>query len=318
MEPHLLCTGFRRAVVCNYNPAKRRILFHSRRGYATPTETSSGSQEPVRAAPPIRFSSNANQFAVNRAEFVDDAEHSVGSRPGQSSRIPLLERIRILPASPSYFTGTPRFTDDFLALRALERKYQLLPTLPLAEAPRVAWKTLEQYRTELGEPVRLKRYSSLLTLLKKLNSIHPSLFPVEVERALARYKRVVQPHLNQPKAIVVDELGRARAVGRRKACHAEVYLVEGEGQCLINGKTLTEYFGRLHDRESAMWPLKATARLDKYNVWSTVRGGGTTGQAEAITLGLAKALLVHEPALKPALRKGACRPLLICLVEHVC
>ena len=73
---------------------------------------------------------------------------------------------------------------------------------------------------------------------------------------------------------------------------------------MVNGKKLTEYFGRLHDRESAVWALKATQRLDKYNVWALATGGGTTGQAESITLGLARALLAHEPDLKPALRRG--------------
>jgi len=50
--------------------------------------------------------------------------------------------------------------------------------------------------------------------------------------------------------------------------------------------------------------LKATDRIDKYNVWALVTGGGTTGQAEALTLAVGKALLAHEPALKPALRRG--------------
>jgi hypothetical protein len=50
--------------------------------------------------------------------------------------------------------------------------------------------------------------------------------------------------------------------------------------------------------------LKATHRLDKYNIFALVKGGGLTGQAEALTLAVAKALLVHEPALKPALRRG--------------
>ncbi len=77
-----------------------------------------------------------------------------------------------------------------------------------------------------------------------------------------------------------------------------------EGEVLINGKPLNGVFPRIHDRESAVWPLIATKRVDKYNVWAWVRGGGLTGQAEALTLGVAKALLVHEPLLKPALRRG--------------
>ena len=80
--------------------------------------------------------------------------------------------------------------------------------------------------------------------------------------------------------------------------------MEGTGEVLVNGKTLAEAFGKVHDRESAIWALKATERVDKYNVWALVEGGGTTGQAEALTLAIAKALLAHEPLLKPALRRG--------------
>jgi small subunit ribosomal protein S9 len=103
---------------------------------------------------------------------------------------------------------------------------------------------------------------------------------------------------------VIDELGRAKGVGRRKTSSAVAWLVEGEGEVLVNGKSLSEFFGRLHHRESAVWALKATQRLDKYNVFALVQGGGLTGQAEAMTLAVAKSLLVHEPALKPALRRG--------------
>jgi len=83
-----------------------------------------------------------------------------------------------------------------------------------------------------------------------------------------------------------------------------VWLVEGEGEVLINGRPLNEAFGRIHDRESAIWALKQTERMGKYNIFALVSGGGTTGQAEAMALGVAKALMVHEPMLKPALRRG--------------
>ena len=287
MDTAIVRTTLKRAIT-----STRRRCPCSRQ-YATGQDSH---QDPIRAAPPIAFSSNRDQFSRQRprAEFVR----------GNERRAPLLDRIRIIPASPSYFTATPRYTDDLLHLLSLSRKYLLLPKVASAEAPRVAWKTLEQYRTELGEPVRQKGYGQLVVQLKRLNLIHPSLMPMEVETALTRYKRRVQPNLNLPKPIVVDAQGRTRAVGRRKSSQAVVVLVEGEGECLVNGRSLSEYFGRLTDRESAMFPLKATGRLDKYNIWAIAKGGGTTGQAEAITLGLAKALMAHEPDLKPALRKG--------------
>lgn len=128
--------------------------------------------------------------------------------------------------------------------------------------------------------------------------------PAEVRDTLERYKRDVNPYANVAKPHTVDKDGRAIGVGRRKSATARVWLVAGDGEVLVNGKGLHAAFGRIHDRESAVWALKATQRIDKYNVWALVEGGGTTGQAEALTLGVAKALMVHEPLLKPALRRG--------------
>lgn len=296
MESSLLRAGCRRAIAATHNPTKRRVAPQYCRFYATPTEPSG----PIRAAAPIAFTSDADQFARQRAQRnTNNSNHDLGSDN-------LLQRVRIVPASPSYFTATPRYTDDLLYLVSLARKYQLLPQETPGQEPRVAWKSLQDYCTETGEPVRMKGHAILISVLKRLNSIHHSLMPIEVQRTLQRFKRRVQPHLNQAKSIPVDMYGRARAVGRRKSSSAVVFLVEGEGECRINGRTLTDYFGRLQDRESALWPLKATERLDKYNVWAVAKGGGTTGQAEAITLGVAKALLAHEPDLKPMLRKGEC------------
>ena len=214
------------------------------------------------------------------------------------------DHARVVPASPSYFTGRPRFSDNLLSLQNLLREYQTLPTVEPALAPRVAWKTVIQYRLVVGEPVRSAKYNLVLRILKRLNQIHPQLMPPELQDEMQIYKRDVDPYENVPKPGVIDEFGRSYGVGRRKSSSAKVYLVQGSGEVLINGKSINTVFGRIHDRESALWALKATGRMDKYNVWALVTGGGTTGQAEAMTLGAAKALMVHEPALKPALRRG--------------
>ena len=128
--------------------------------------------------------------------------------------------------------------------------------------------------------------------------------PPSLKEAMQIYKRDVDPYDVIKKPAIIDVDGKAYGVGRRKSSSAKVYLVQGDGRVLINGKSLNTAFGRIHDRESALWALKATGRVDKYNVWALVKGGGTTGQAEAITLGTARALMVFEPALKPALRRG--------------
>ena len=298
MEAPLIRSGLRRAITSSNAPSQRQSVVCQRRWLATPAESSA--REPVRAARPIQFSQDSNQFARGRPQ--GNFSRNGPREPGLNHL--LLQRIRIVPASPSYFTATPRYTDDLLALSGLLRKYQLLPQISAGQAPRVAWKTWAQYKAEVDEPVKETRYNRLLEIIKRLNYIHPALIPEEVTAALERFKRTLQPFLQKPKPILVDQHGRARASGRRKSSTASVYVVEGTGEVIVNGKSLTEYFGRLHDRESAMWALKATQRLDKYNVWAVASGGGTTGQAESIMLAVAKALMAHEPDLKPALRLG--------------
>ncbi|EMD58734.1 hypothetical protein GGP41_006170 [Bipolaris sorokiniana] len=265
------------------HPQIRRCISTTAARHAEVTEDEL--REPFKAAP----------------EFDFDGIKGSGEE-GEKKNI--LRTLRVVPASPSYFSAKPTFTDDFLSLSALLRKVATLPTIPPAEAPKVAWKTIEQYRIMTNEPVKTARYHRMLQILRKLNCIHPSLMPEEVLQAMQRYKKPVQPGDIKPKPGVIDELGRAKGVGRRKTSSAVAWLVEGEGEVLVNGKSLSQFFGRLHHRESAVWALKATQRLDKYNVFALVQGGGLTGQAEAMTLAVAKSLLVHEPALKPALRRA--------------
>ncbi|KAL8791393.1 MAG: hypothetical protein Q9213_000009 [Squamulea squamosa] len=219
---------------------------------------------------------------------------------------PNVQNARVVPASPSYFSGRPDFTDNLLNLQALLRKYQTLPTVAPGQAPRVAWRTVSQYRLLVGEPVRASKYHQVLEVLKRLNQIHPAVMPPNLHKAMQIYKRDINPFAVVKRPAIIGTDGRACGIGRRKSSSAKVYLVQGEGEVLINGKSINDVFGRIHDRESALWPLKATNRIDKYNLWALVSGGGTTGQAEALTLGTAKALMVHEPDLKPALRRAGC------------
>lgn len=211
---------------------------------------------------------------------------------------------RILPRSPSYFTASPAFNDHLLLLQSLVKKYISLPTAPPDQVPRPVWLKLSQYRSSTGEQVAASKYSKVLLLLTRLNKIHPRIRPKEVKKVLDRFRRPGSEAIQQAKPGQIDEYGRSVGIGRRKESTAKVYLVEGTGEVMINGRSLVQTFPRTHDRESALWALKITQRMDKYNVFALISGGGVTGQAESLTLALAKALLVHEPALKPALRRG--------------
>ncbi|KAI0897913.1 37S ribosomal protein S9 [Annulohypoxylon nitens] len=213
---------------------------------------------------------------------------------------------RAVPSSPSYFSRQAKFNDSFVLIQDLAQKYGRLPAAPPNQTERVAWKTKEQYRLGVGEAVKARDYAACIKLAKRLSQIHPDLMPEEVTEGIKPFKRDINSYLNKARQIPVDKFGRSHGVGRRKSSVARAWLVEGTGEVLINGKTINEAFGRVHDRESALWGLKTMERMDKYNVWALVEGGGTTGQAEALAMAIAKALAIQEPALKGYLRKAGC------------
>jgi len=95
------------------------------------------------------------------------------------------------------------------------------------------------------------------------------------------------------------------AVGRRKAATARVRLFPGgDGSIIVNGRSLSDYFARGGDILHLSEPFNVTATENRFNVSVKVKGGGITGQAGAIRLGIARALLKVDPELRPILRQG--------------
>lgn len=101
-----------------------------------------------------------------------------------------------------------------------------------------------------------------------------------------------------------DEVRYYEAVGRRKRAVARVRLYPGDGQVIINEKELGEYFGRPQDRHGVLAPLQLTERENAFNLSVVVKGGGITGQADAIRHGVARALLEVDPGLRRTLRRA--------------
>ena len=93
--------------------------------------------------------------------------------------------------------------------------------------------------------------------------------------------------------------------GRRKTSTARVYLRPGRGGVKVNGGDWSKYFGnRLSIEQIIKQPLKETHTLTKYDIIVNVAGGGTVGQAGAIRHGISRALILANPALRPALKKA--------------
>ena len=93
------------------------------------------------------------------------------------------------------------------------------------------------------------------------------------------------------------------ATGRRKKSIARVWVKKGSGNIHVNGKKVNDYFHKINLQIAIRRPLAIAKRENEYDVKSSVKGGGLTGQAGAIILGLSRALIMFEPELKPTLKK---------------
>jgi small subunit ribosomal protein S9 len=94
------------------------------------------------------------------------------------------------------------------------------------------------------------------------------------------------------------------ATGRRKTAVAQVRLLTGTGKVRVNGRPLEVYFPMETLRSVALSALTITSNSDKFDVVVNVRGGGPNGQAGAVRLGIARALIKVDAALRPALKSG--------------
>ena len=96
---------------------------------------------------------------------------------------------------------------------------------------------------------------------------------------------------------------RLYATGRRKTSSARIYLSQGGGAIRVNNKELSDYFGREVAQMLVKQPLELCNLINKVDIDAKVKGGGSFGQAGAIRLGIARALVEYDETLKPILKK---------------
>lgn len=95
-----------------------------------------------------------------------------------------------------------------------------------------------------------------------------------------------------------------QTVGRRKEAVVRVRLVPGTGKFQLNGRTLEDYFPNKVHQQLIKAPLVTVDRLESFDVYALLHGGGPSGQAGALRLGLARALIIAQPEDRPALKKA--------------
>ncbi len=105
-----------------------------------------------------------------------------------------------------------------------------------------------------------------------------------------------------PREPVRDQYGRAYATGKRKDAVSRVWVKAGSGKITVNGKDMSEYFARPVLQMILRQPFDVAGVAGQYDVVATVKGGGLSGQAGAVKHGISKALQLHEPSLRAALK----------------
>ena len=105
------------------------------------------------------------------------------------------------------------------------------------------------------------------------------------------------------KKIKLDFKDSKYATGRRKKSIAKVWLKKGSGNMYVNGKKMIDYFQKPNLQIAIFRPLTLVKREKEFDVRCTVKGGGLTGQAGAIILGISRAIVLFEPELKLTLKK---------------
>lgn len=102
----------------------------------------------------------------------------------------------------------------------------------------------------------------------------------------------------------MTEISYYSATGRRKTAIARVRMALGKGEIKVNRKSMDNYFPNENLIRTVQRPLKLTNNLNKYDIAATLNGGGFTGQAEAMSLGISRALIQMDPNLRPPLKKA--------------
>ena len=108
---------------------------------------------------------------------------------------------------------------------------------------------------------------------------------------------------SKPKKIKLDFKDSKYATGRRKTSIAKVWVKKGSGNIHVNGMKMNDYFKRPVHQIIVTRPLEISNVLNSYDVKCSVKGGGLSGQAGAIILGISRALIIHDEALKTVLKK---------------
>lgn len=261
------------------------------------------------------FSSKSPVFQEKRPLIPDYLKHDnpvnvIPTRLGKDQiHNAELARLRIVPELKTYYGGNPQHDDTVSRLNGLVRKYMHLPTRTLSyeELHDVKFLSFEEYKTSYiaSDKVKVAHHKEVLTLLNRLRTIDNQLMPPEVLEVLNEFLSNSNQANTQNKTIkTLDSNGVGKGKSGKKTSVANVKIVRGEGQIMVNGKNYIEFFTREQDRTTINYPLLVIEQIGKLNIFANVNGGGIGSKADAVRLALVKALGSLNPIWKKRLNSA--------------
>ncbi|TPX48202.1 hypothetical protein SeLEV6574_g02161 [Synchytrium endobioticum] len=239
---------------------------------------------------------------------------------------------------PAYFTGDPKYYDALIKVNNTlkERGFiDFTSAKPYEGTKTPAWMSMDDLKRVYGFRMDEVTYDSFIHRLNLLYTKRFKEVPVEqktssksndgtlilghitpartivkeadseVMALLNRFVRLGRDlSIEAPPPSTIDSDGKAYAYASRKTAKSQVWIIPGEGQVYVNGITLGEYFKNTAERDAVIKPMVVSDTLGKYNVWALAKGGGLSGQAGAIQVAVARALVVHEPLLAAAFKEA--------------
>ncbi|XP_019854305.1 PREDICTED: 28S ribosomal protein S9, mitochondrial-like [Amphimedon queenslandica] len=193
------------------------------------------------------------------------------------------------PIEASFYSGSPCYDALVHKIYIEENKLdkrkarsESVPSQPLK------WIEKDKLQNKIEEELTDEQYQDIINKLKPL-AAHPDSHLIS--DFLDQYCKPVLDYRAKAKKYAISKCGYAHAMGHRKTAVAEVWLKKGTGEVTINNKPLQKYFGYITHRQQALYPLVLTKLLGQFDVKARVHGGGESGRAGAIRLGISRALL---------------------------
>ena len=212
------------------------------------------------------------------------------------------------PESPAYFTGNPFYFTHLQTLHQYLFKFNLPKEIPPQKIT-IPWMNINDLSKKCDMKLKPQEYHDFIQKLTLLHTHLRTLFFIFYSSLESSPDDSASQFLKQffiPGASLVnpytakrelDEHGRSFTLGSKKTARAQVWLIPGKGDIMINSYHFSDYFTEQEHLDKILEPFEISKTLGNFNVWAIVKGSGKSSQAHAVSTAVARGLTIHQPEL---------------------